>query len=687
MTNEIISNTNEINKENAYSKFIENLKIFFEKSIEGDKQLFNTNVENLYDVFLSNIPKEDQQYYNCGACRKFVNRFGGLVTIDEDGIMSSVMWSVEHVPELFIPAVEATKVAVLKARVKGVFIYDKQELGVPVTGEWSHLSVSLPESRVNPSLIRTVYQRVAMKREDFKVLSRVSSVHTKETIDQATELLKSETIYRGDRYIPAAEWFKQVLMKRESLTNIVNRENYLWLATAKAPVGFVPSNGSNLGNFFCDIGKGMPLEYAAARLTERMNSETFMRAQAAPTANKISEDERIFKKFVEAGIATKGSLYRRYATYEEIPKFLWQDKAQNKSDDRVQEAENDNVFGHLTPKSKSSDKAAIPSAVMTWEKFERTVLPTAEKIEALVDNPNRFVALVTAADKSAPNILQWDNTFSWYYHAGVDAEIKRRVVEAGGRYENNEMRLSLSWENYTDLDIHCITPSEEHIFYGEKTSSCGGWLDVDANGGGANTMTPVENIRWADNVPNGRYRFYVHNYCERGSGKTPFKVEMEVRGKTWTYNGVSGSTGWQVDVFEFDYNCGEVVQIRHAAITSDDSWTAEASSFIKVKGITKSPNLWGDRQVLHAGNHTFFLLDGVRDTSEGLSRGFFNEHLRSELHEIRRTLEAFATNATIQGADNANACGLGYSKENEWNLVLKVASNNSTRIVKIDRWD
>jgi hypothetical protein len=142
-----------------------------------------------------------------------------------------------------------------------------------------------------------------------------------------------------------------------------------------------------------------------------------------------------------------------------------------------------------------------------------------------------------------------------------------------------------------------------------------------------------------------------------------------------------------LDVFEFDYRSGEVNQIRHAAITSDDSWTAEANSFVKVKGITKSPNLWGDKQILRAGNHTFFLLDGVRDTSEGLSRGFFNEHLRSELHEIRRTLEAFATDATIQGADKANACGLGYSKENEWNLTLKVASDNSTRIIKIDRWD
>jgi hypothetical protein len=140
-------------------------------------------------------------------------------------------------------------------------------------------------------------------------------------------------------------------------------------------------------------------------------------------------------------------------------------------------------------------------------------------------------------------------------------------------------------------------------------------------------------------------------------------------------------------VFEFNYTNGEVSHIRHAAITSDESWTAPQNAFVEVTGITTSPNLWGEKQAPEAGNHTFFLLKDVKDTSEGAGRGFFNEHLIPELREIRRTLEHFAANATIEGADEAGACGLGFSKDAEWNVTLKVTSGATTQLVKIDRWD
>lgn len=675
-----------INDEDQYPDLLEVVKRHFNSMVNAEKKLFTTNVTGLYEAYLGNLPAEARQRYTCHACKNFIERFGGLVTINEDGTMNSVMWDVANTPIFFLDSVYAMKEAVLKSRVNGVFVPDARVLGTPRTGEWTHFSVPLPQEMVNRSVIRTAYQVMAAKREDYNVLSRVSAAHSIENVDKVIALLRSETVYRGDRYIPHAEWFKNVLVKRESLVTYRARENFLWLVASNAPTGFIPSNSTNLGQTLNDIADGMSLETVGRKLAERLNPSTFMRAQTAPSANAIREHERIFQRFVEAGIANEESLQRRYAKLEEVPLTIWEAKQYP----TAKKTSTGGVFGHLTPKDKkpaAANQMNLPSKVMTFDKFSRTVLPTADKIEALIDNPNRFMALVTAAVEDSPNILQWDNTFSWYYHAGVDGEIKRRVEEAGGRYENNELRVSLSWENYTDLDIHCITPKREHIYFGSKRSRCGGWLDVDANGGHAQTMTPVENIRWSNNAPQGRYRFYVHNYTERGSGKTPFKVELEVRGKTFTYNGVSGSTGWQVDVFEFDYVHGEVTHIRHAAITSDESWTAQPNTFVEVKGITTSPNLWGKNPAPQAGTHTFFLLDGVKDASEGRGRGFFNEHLRSELREIRRTLEAFAANAPIEGADEASACGLGFSKDAEWNVTLKVTSGSTTQLVKIDRWD
>lgn len=672
----------------GYPQFEASLQAHFDKVVAGGKKLFTTDVEGLYEIYLDSLPDNKpgtRQHYTCHGCRHFFERYGRLVTIDENGIFRSAIFDEGIVPDFFADAVIKMRHAVLTSNVNGVFVPDARVLGTPKTGEWTHVHIRLPEGSVNRNVLRTAGQVSAALREDFNVLRRVTSQHTIETVDQAIALLKSETVNRGDRYVPHAEWFKNVLVKLNEVMTPQAQRNYLWLAVAEAPNGFIPSNSSNLGQLLSDIAE-FPLATAGERLAERLRPSTFMRSVTPPSANAIREAEKTFEKLVEAGMVSKDSMKRRYAKIEEVPEMKWEPKLAI-TDKAVKPG---GVFGHIVPKEQ---KAAVvrntdlASKVMTWDKFQRTILPTADKLEALIDNPDRFMALVTAGVEGAPNMLQWDNEFSWYYHAGVDAEIKRRVEAAGGRYENNALRVSLSWENYTDLDIHGVTPSKQHIYYRSPRSSCGGYLDVDANGGRATTMTPVENIRWKDDAPDGRYRFFVHNYQERGTGKTPFKVELEVKGKTWTYHGVSGSTGWQVDVFEFDYVNGEVTHIRHAAITSNDSWTAQPNTFVEVKGITTSPNLWGKNPVPHAGNHTFFLLEGVQDKSEGCGRGFFNEHLKSEFREIRRVLEAYANSAVIEGADESTACGLGFSKDAEWNVTLKVTTGNTTQLVKIDRWD
>lgn len=674
--------------EDGYPQFEASLQEHFDKTIAADRKLFTTDVEGLYELYLSNLPENKtgtRQHFTCHGCRHFLERFGRLVTIDTEGVMRSALFDEAIVPDFFVDATIAMRHAVLNSRVNGVFVPDARVLGTPKTGEWTHLHVRLPQEMINRNILRTAHQVMAAKREDFNILSRVASQHTIETVDQAIALLKSETVNRGDRYVPHAEWFKNVLTKLEQAGSANARRNCLWVAASDAPNGFIPTNSSNVGQLLNDIVQ-YSLAEAGHKLADRLRPSTFMRSQTPPTANALREAEKTFAKLKEVGLVTEESLERRYAKIEEVPEFMWKPKeVEVKATPK-----SGGIFGHITPKEKKATSVKemnLSSKIMTWEKFQRTTLLTADKIEALIDSPDRFMALVTAAHPDAPNMLQWDNEFSWYYHAGVDAEIKRRVEQAGGRYENNELRVSLSWENYTDLDIHAITPEGGHIYYGNKHSRCGGWLDVDANGGCAQTMEPVENIRWQQNAPNGRYRFYVHNYQERHDGKTPFKVELEVKGKTWTYNGVSGSTGWQVDVFEFDYQNSEVTHIRHAAITSDDSWTAQQNTFVEVEGITSSPNLWGDNPVPHAGNHTFFLLKDVKDESEGKGRGFFNEHLKSEFREIRRVLEAFATSAVIEGADEASACGLGFSKDAEWNVTLKVTTGNTKQLIKIDRWD
>ena len=147
--------------------------------------------------------------------------------------------------------------------------------------------------------------------------------------------------------------------------------------------------------------------------------------------------------------------------------------------------------------------------------------------------------------------------------ADIDTEIRRRLEEAGGRFADVDIRASLIWENRNDLDLHCITPDGDHIYYGRKKDRCGGELDVDRNVQGE-TPKPVENIRWArGDAPKGHYRFFVENYgyhSDPSRSSYPFKVELDIDGEIQTIEGrvpanVTGAESRQ-EVFAFDFTPG-----------------------------------------------------------------------------------------------------------------------------------
>jgi hypothetical protein len=142
----------------------------------------------------------------------------------------------------------------------------------------------------------------------------------------------------------------------------------------------------------------------------------------------------------------------------------------------------------------------------------------------------------------------------------IDAEIQQRVEDAGGQYKNVDIRASLLWNNRNDLDLHVITPTGQHIYYGSKQASCGGFLDVDMNVQGETTK-PVENVRWArGKAKKGTYKVYVQNYAfhETSHAATPFKVELEINGKVQHFTGetkanlTGDASNVDISVFEYD---------------------------------------------------------------------------------------------------------------------------------------
>jgi hypothetical protein len=124
------------------------------------------------------------------------------------------------------------------------------------------------------------------------------------------------------------------------------------------------------------------------------------------------------------------------------------------------------------------------------------------------------------------------------------AALERRLGEVSAR--GGDVQISLSWHNFNDLDLHCIDPAGEEIFFGHRRSSrTGGELDIDQNAGPPYNMSPVENIYWPfGGAPSGLYRIFVVYYSPHsGTDATAFLVRTVVRGKTNYFNATIGYTG------------------------------------------------------------------------------------------------------------------------------------------------
>jgi hypothetical protein len=120
--------------------------------------------------------------------------------------------------------------------------------------------------------------------------------------------------------------------------------------------------------------------------------------------------------------------------------------------------------------------------------------------------------------------------------------------------------------------------------------------------------------------------------------------------------------------------------------SSPDQWKLHAGSWVKANAIVGAPCMWGPRPMPELGMSAFIILDGCADTRRGQGNALFPEHLKSDLHAVRSTIEAYSKSAELSGRESASACGWPIHKQHA-QVVLRVFAGKAWTSYKIDRWD
>lgn len=139
-----------------------------------------------------------------------------------------------------------------------------------------------------------------------------------------------------------------------------------------------------------------------------------------------------------------------------------------------------------------------------------------------------------------------------------------QVVEQAGGNTHGFMQFSIMWNknghDAVDLDAHASDPLGSEIFYGNKSSSSGGHLDVDMI---RPSHKGVENIFWekASNTPDGTYRFAINNYD--GGNHHGCDAQIKVGNQTFRYK-VPGKINGLVQIATVTIRNHQLANIQHS---------------------------------------------------------------------------------------------------------------------------
>lgn len=678
-----------MNFKNLKIRLAENFKAALETCT-----LFEVAIDKdaLWNLYLDSFPEgtnpiyRKRREYDCSCCRHFIKEIGGTVYIDSHLNLHSI-FEFDTGSEVFQPVMDVLDAFVKRHAITGVYLSKFRSVGTDHSVEtdgndvhcvYEHFFLTLPNHLVfnGRGTIDTVKGQFRDTRNVFKrSLDEISM----EAIDTVLELIRSNTLYKGEEWIKPINELRNHKQVYDQLT-ADKQEVYCWLMASSVGNVLGRIRNHSIGVLLTDVSGGMELDDAVKRYEKIVAPANYKRPKAIFTKKMLEEAQ---KTITELGYLD--ALPRRFATLDDITvnNILFSNRDSAK---RI----GGSVFDQMMAEVKTNPKQFSRVEEITIEKFLSDVLPSATEIEAYVENRHEanMVSLIAPQNADAKTMFKWANGFSWAYAGNMtDSDIRENVKNAGGRVDG-VLRFSIQWndvdDDKNDLDAHCReSHNNEEIYFSNPVSRYSkGNLDVDI-------IDPrpghpaVENITFPtkSDMHSGQYRFFVHCFSNRG-GKNGFRAEIEFDGKLYRYDyrkPLRYKENVEVAVVTLDEQGNFSIEEKLTSqFTSRDVWNVKTNTFVPVSVVMFSPNYWDEQQGI-GHRHYFFMLNGCVNPES--PNGFYNEFLKQELVEHKRVFEALGGKMAVADTED-QLSGLGFSSTKRNDLIVKV-KGATERVMKI----
>lgn len=649
--------------------------------------------DTLYAAYLAAFPEgtnpkyKERTEHDCSCCRQFIKHAGSVAYVDNQDRVHTVWDTAAKEAEYPYNVVAQTLVTLMSERaISDLFRVGEKEASFGAVKNlaqledgsvktWNHFHTGeIPKSlrHASPDQVKGEY------RTTVQVFERGLKELKSDAVETVLDLIASDGLYRGEEHKSAILAFRKAQQAYTAKPE-KSRNDFVWTQAHGPAARF---KNTVIGTLVQDLSEGMEVDKAVKAFETKVAPANYQRPKAVITPGMV-------KKAMETiqSLGLEPALERRFAKIGDISvnDVKWVDGSVKPL---MKGGLGDMLMQHAVKGSPPDTDRAEDISI---DDFMSKVLPEATGMEVLFkgEHVGNLMSLTAPVHPEPKQLFKWDNDFSWSYNGNVADSIKERVKKAGGNVTNAKLRVSLSWFNFDDLDLHIYEPGatagkEGHIYFRNKRSPSGGFLDVDMNAGSGTTREAVENVSWV-NVKDGAYGVVVNNFALRETSNVGFVVEMENGGKLshFTYSkGVRNGENVKVAALHVKKGVVEQIQIGDSSITttavSQEKWGLNTEQFVKVNAVTLSPNYWGDNAV--GNKHTFFVLEGCLNNEP--TRGIYNENLSPRLHEHRKVFEVIGDKTKCQPTEG-QLSGLGFSSTQKDSVIVKVTSGKKQRLLNV----